>query len=53
MATTDEKCADGSRFGNRALLDKFDKLRELGVSADTPLPQVSEFLHISEDSCED
>jgi len=28
-------------LGNRALLDKVDKLRELGVSATIPLPQVS------------
>ena len=28
-------------FGNRALLDKIDKLRELGVAPLVPLPQVS------------
>lgn len=28
-------------LGNRALLDKMDKLRELGISDMVPLPQVS------------
>ncbi|KAK0616433.1 P-loop containing nucleoside triphosphate hydrolase protein [Immersiella caudata] len=32
--------ANGAGLGNRALLDKVDRLRELGVSATIPLPQI-------------
>lgn len=31
----------GQGLGNRVLLDKVDKLRELGISHLVPLPQVS------------
>lgn len=33
--------ADSTRLGNRVLLDKVDKLRELGISETVPLPQVT------------
>ncbi|KAK1757179.1 putative dynamin family protein [Echria macrotheca] len=32
--------ADSVGLGNRALLDKVDKLRELGISSQIPLPQI-------------
>lgn len=37
-------------LGNRALLDKMDKLRELGISNMVPLPQVCLACHLTPDS---
>ena len=37
----DPNHGDGASLGNRVLLDKVDKLREFGVSATIPLPQVT------------
>jgi hypothetical protein len=39
MTTKRDKSGDG--LANRTLLDKMDKLRELGISDMVPLPQVS------------
>jgi hypothetical protein len=38
---TEQASADYEGLGNRALLDKIDRLRELGISSQIPLPQVS------------
>jgi hypothetical protein len=39
--TTSKVVKSETGLGNRALLDKMDKLRELGISDMVPLPQVS------------
>lgn len=38
--TTSKTTKSGAGLGNRTLLDKMDKLRELGISDIVPLPQV-------------
>ena len=38
--TGNKKEQSAGGLGNRALLDKMDKLRELGISGKVPLPQV-------------
>ena len=38
--TTSKTAKSGAGLGNRTLLDKMDKLRELGISDIVPLPQV-------------
>lgn len=40
MTTTSKTVKSEQGLGNRALLDKMDKLRELGISNMVPLPQV-------------
>jgi hypothetical protein len=40
MTTTTTTVKSEQGLGNRALLDKMDKLRELGISNMVPLPQV-------------